>query len=134
MSKLFKLKSWLTLDDAASYLSSVLQENVTPADIVQLALDRKIKLSVNIVNLTYANKGTTSIHSDEEIEAAIATGNLIEGLDWSSMPKDLDAFFLNLKSSSGEIEKSVEMETLLMSLNIGNDRYVTFEDSITRLN
>ncbi len=54
MSKLFKLKQWLTLEDAAKRLSTTLGEQVTVADILQLALDGRLKLSVNFVNHAYA--------------------------------------------------------------------------------
>lgn len=56
MSKLFKLKEWLTLDEAANHLSSVFGEPVTIADIYQLALDNHIMLSVNFINLAEAKK------------------------------------------------------------------------------
>ena len=36
-SKLFNLKEWLTLDDAAKHLSIVFGEEVTRADILRLA-------------------------------------------------------------------------------------------------
>lgn len=54
MSKLFKLKQWLTLEDAAKRLSTTLGEQVTVADILQLALDGRLRLSVNFVNHAYA--------------------------------------------------------------------------------
>jgi len=46
MSKLFKLKEWLTLADAARHLSIVFGEDVSEADLLQLALDRRLDLSV----------------------------------------------------------------------------------------
>lgn len=49
MSKLFKLKRWLRLDEAATWLSSVLSEPVSEADILRLALDLEIVLSVYFV-------------------------------------------------------------------------------------
>ena len=36
MSKLLKLKEWLTLDEAANHISNVLGEPVTLADIYRL--------------------------------------------------------------------------------------------------
>lgn len=56
MSKLFKLKEWLTLNEAANHLSSVFGEQVTIADIYRLALDNHIMLSVNFINLAEAKK------------------------------------------------------------------------------
>lgn len=57
-SKLYSLKEWLTLEDAASHLASVLAEKVTVADILQLAIQKHIKLSVNLISAATANKGT----------------------------------------------------------------------------
>lgn len=50
MSKLFNLKEWLTVPDAARHLSIVFGEEVTEADVLRLALDRRLRLSVNFVN------------------------------------------------------------------------------------
>lgn len=50
MSKLFKLKEWLTVADAAKHLTIVFGEEVTEADILRFALDGKLKLSANFVN------------------------------------------------------------------------------------
>jgi hypothetical protein len=53
-SKLFKLKEWLTLPDAAKHLTGVCGEEVTEADILRLALDGHLKLSVNFINSAHA--------------------------------------------------------------------------------
>jgi hypothetical protein len=50
MSKLFKLKEWVTLDEAVVYLSKAINEPLTLADLYRFALDGKLKLSVNFVN------------------------------------------------------------------------------------
>ncbi len=50
MSKLFKLKEWLTLPDAAKHLAIAFGEEVGEADVLRLALDGHLKLSVNFVN------------------------------------------------------------------------------------
>ncbi len=50
MGKLFNLKEWLTVADAARHLSVVFGEDVTEADVLRLALDRRLRLSVNFVN------------------------------------------------------------------------------------
>lgn len=57
MSKLFKLKEWLTIQDAARYLSNIFGEEVNEADILRLALDGHLKLSVNFVNHTQGKCG-----------------------------------------------------------------------------
>ncbi|MBU2648362.1 hypothetical protein KKI24_26890 [bacterium] len=57
MSKLFKLKKWLTLEEAAVHISNVLDEAVTIADLLRFALDGYLTLSVDFVNHTQARKG-----------------------------------------------------------------------------
>jgi hypothetical protein len=44
--KLLRLKSWVTLKDAASHLSLVLEETVNESDLIQLALEQELTLSV----------------------------------------------------------------------------------------
>ena len=57
MRTLLKLKSWLTLREAASYLSILLGEDVTEADILGLALDGRLTLSVSFLNFTSGQIG-----------------------------------------------------------------------------
>lgn len=57
MSKLFKLKEWLTVPDAARHLSVIYEEEVTEADVLQLALSGNLKLSINFVNKKFAKFG-----------------------------------------------------------------------------
>lgn len=54
MSKLFKLKKWLTVPDAAKHLAIVFGEEVTEADVLRFALDGDLRLSVHLVNGAYA--------------------------------------------------------------------------------
>ena len=57
MSKLFSLKEWLTLADAAQHLAIVFGEDVTEADVLRLGLDGRLRLSVHFVNHTRAHCG-----------------------------------------------------------------------------
>lgn len=57
MSKLFKLKEWLTVVDAARHLSIVFGEEVTEADVLRFALDGRLRLSVNFVNRAECRTG-----------------------------------------------------------------------------
>lgn len=56
-SKLFKLKKWLTLSEAADHLSIVFGEKVKESDVLRFALDGHLKLSVNFVNHARARCG-----------------------------------------------------------------------------
>jgi hypothetical protein len=49
MSKLSKLKEWLTLDAAASLLTNAFSEQVCISDIYQLALEGRLPLSVRLL-------------------------------------------------------------------------------------
>lgn len=57
MKKLFNLKEWLTVPDAARYLALSFGEEVAEADILRLALDGRLKLSVYFVNYAQARRG-----------------------------------------------------------------------------
>ncbi len=57
LKQLLKLKEWLTVDDTARYLSLTFEEGVSRADVLRLALDGHLLLSVNLVNHAYARKG-----------------------------------------------------------------------------
>ena len=46
MKKFYKLKKWLTIDEAAHRLSIELGEKVTNADVLQLSVDEQLKVSV----------------------------------------------------------------------------------------
>lgn len=57
MSKILNLKRWLTIPEAARHLTIALGEDVSDADVLYLALDRKLKLSVDFVNGVKARPG-----------------------------------------------------------------------------
>ncbi len=57
MSRLLKLKEWLTLDDASRHLSTLYEEPITEADLLRLALDGHLTLSVQLVNHASAKIG-----------------------------------------------------------------------------
>ena len=50
MSKIYKLKEWLTIREAAKQLSISFGEEVTDADVLHLALDNRLQLSVYFVS------------------------------------------------------------------------------------
>lgn len=64
MSRLLKLKEWLTVDDAARQLSTMLSEPVGRADLLRLALDGHLKLSVHLVNTAKARRGVLKPNAD----------------------------------------------------------------------
>lgn len=54
MNKLFKLKKWLSLDGAAKRLSESFGEDVSKIDVIQLALDGHLRLSLRLIRDLYA--------------------------------------------------------------------------------
>jgi hypothetical protein len=50
LNKLFELAKWVTVADAARYLSIAFGEDVAEADVLKLALDEHLKISVRFVN------------------------------------------------------------------------------------
>lgn len=52
--KLFALKQWITLVEACEYLSNMLSEKVSVADLYRLAIARHLTISVHFVNSVYA--------------------------------------------------------------------------------
>ncbi|QGX61690.1 hypothetical protein [Alteromonas mediterranea] len=56
MKKLLKLKQYLSLNDSANYLSSALEDQISVADIYELALDGNLAISIRLTNQAYAKK------------------------------------------------------------------------------
>ncbi len=50
MSKLLQLKEWVTIKDASRHLSIVLNEEIIESDLLQLAIEQKLSLSVFFVD------------------------------------------------------------------------------------
>jgi hypothetical protein len=87
-SKLFKLKEWLTVPDAAKYLSTIFGEEVSEADVLRLALDRHLKLSVNFVNHADAIRGNNFLpfkEWEENLRSAWSWENLKTIIGYKNM-------------------------------------------------
>lgn len=54
MSRLFKLKVWLSLDGAAKRLTESFGEDVSTVDVIQLALDGHLRLSLRLIRDLHA--------------------------------------------------------------------------------
>ena len=67
MSKLFQLKEWLTIAEASRHLSDVFRQEVFAADILRLALDRRLTLSANFVNPVYVRRGKIMLVEDAKL-------------------------------------------------------------------
>lgn len=80
VSKLLKLKKWLSLNEAATVISNAFNERVGSSDVLQLALDGYLMLSVNLVNGVYARPCRPVAYKDVEWQE-------VPSLDGSSMVK-----------------------------------------------
>lgn len=67
MRKLLKFRQWLTVEEAAVHLSDTASEPVSEADVLRLALDGHLTLSVNFVNHTEAHLGSISLIEETDI-------------------------------------------------------------------
>jgi len=78
-SKIFKLKKWLTIPDTADHLSIVFGEKIKDADVLRLALDGHLRLSVDFVNHANARRGEKMIPFNEWKE------KFIESASWNAL-------------------------------------------------
>lgn len=58
MSKLFKLKKFVTLEEAKTHLSGALEEQLSVADIYRLALDGHLTISVSFLGIITISPGS----------------------------------------------------------------------------
>ncbi len=112
MKKLFSLKKWLTLDEAARHLTIVLGEDVCLADVLRLVLDRHLKLSVYFVNRPVAKRGHVVP---------------IEEAEYIEIPQDWRGMFPSLSDFD---EKTVH---LMKGLNIDDKSVLQLKDEIIHL-
>lgn len=75
MGKLWKFKDWISLAEAAKHLSTVLNEGVSEADLLRLALDNRLELSVVFVDSVHASVCKV-IDEDIEYEEFPALGGV----------------------------------------------------------
>lgn len=137
MGKLFNLKEWLTVADAAKHLSIVFGEDVTDADVLRLALDGRLQLSVHFVNGTQARRG--EVVSWNETEWIL--GPAFSDRDgWATEVEPSDQVRImdcpaNLHSLYEKTPNDIKEKTtpLCMSLNIGGERYLNRGEKISTL-
>ncbi len=58
MKTFLSLKKWLTVPETARRLAIIFGEEVSEADVLRLALDGHLRLSINFVNSTKALRDT----------------------------------------------------------------------------
>jgi hypothetical protein len=110
MSKLFALKEWVTIGEAARHLATVFAEEVTPEDVLRLGLDGHLVLSVDLVNHATARKG--KVVGFEEV-----TWGELSAEDVESLP--------NVPA-----EAKGKPLPYMTSLHIDDERYLNLEDDV----
>ncbi len=114
--KLFSLKEWLTVPEAAKHLSTILGEEVSEADILRLALDKHLKLSVYFVNHARAKCGKVVPY--EEVK-------------WSPMHKSFVTDELKNKlPDKCCIDKETGDVLVMRSLKIDDHRYLNLDNKV----
>lgn len=119
MNKLLKLRKWVTVPEAARHLSIVLGEEVSEADVLRLALDGHLQLSVDFVNGTLARLGKIVPISEAKKVPGIPLGK-------DGKPCEPHEIVLGLKVNDGEVlqfdEKVVSIQGIWDLCMIGGER------------
>lgn len=116
MNKLFKFKEWLTIPEAAKQLSNVLEDdNVSEADILELGLNRHLKISLHIPHHAYACRG-------KRLPLSLATK-----VDFSLFKE----IMLSKRSPEEAIEHEPKIpEWIYTGIRTGEDEVVEFDRKI----
>lgn len=135
MSKLLKLKEWLTIKEAAAWLSASAGEDVSEADILRFAIDGHLTLSVYFVNHAYGARGKIVPYSETTwtlidplifpSKEPISANNPLETTDTNPLPENLKILYANHPTActKGAI-------ACMTSLKIDEDRYLNLEQEI----
>ncbi|PSJ45378.1 hypothetical protein C7I36_04725 [Zobellella taiwanensis] len=100
MSKLFQLKKWLTVPEAADRLSSSFGEKVTEADVLRLALDGHLILSVSFPNKAVSKKRAEVDEDYSNLVARLLMGELRKEAASLCDPLMLDILVEHFKMSA----------------------------------
>ena len=124
--KLFNLREWLTVPDAALHLSNVFEEEVSEADVLRLALDGHLKLSVYFVNHATARCGKVVPYEDIEWTESKPTSFMMSG---KGIPD-------KIKGNPKKIREYIDQfppTTIMKSLNLDGERYLNLDDNVTTI-
>lgn len=136
MNKLFKLKEWLTIPDAARHLTGVFDEPINEADVLRLGLDGHLTLSVDFVNKAAAKRGRvvpleqaqTTIFP-EDMSANIETFRRTSKLPRSRAGDDDE----NLPADVIEGLQDGSLIRVITDINIDDEQFLHLEDEVVRI-
>lgn len=95
-SKLFKLKEWLTVPEAAQHLSSSFDEEISESDMLRLSLDGHLRMSVYFANHTPALRGQLKDSTGAEFDGSWSFTLNMTGEVIDSSPLKNDTRFIPL--------------------------------------
>lgn len=136
MSKLFKLKEWLSVADAARHLTIAFGEEVIEADVLRLALDGHLQLSVNFVNHAQARCGQIVPWEETEWLLTLPFINTpTKKLEQENNPDKILKCPPKLQALWNEIplNERGELIPILRSLNIDDERFLTLSDKVVTI-
>ncbi|MGL5758462.1 hypothetical protein [Plesiomonas sp.] len=134
MKKLLNKKKYLSVFDAAKYLTSVLEEPYSVADIYQLAIDRELIISVRLINSAYAVKvlkdkeellGDPSISSDQTLGFDKQI-HVLDGGVW-------DLALIGAEAHEIKLLQQRELEGPTPKYNYLNGFYLTQDDAVYKV-
>ncbi len=139
MGKLFNLKEWLTVADAARHLSIVFGEDVTEADVLRLGLDERLRLSVYFVNHGKARCGKVITWDETDWwlfpdSDDFPGGRVMKKIEQATadecrpVPQKLEALFNTIPQS--ELGNYYPM---MRELNIDGERFLKLSEDVTTL-
>jgi hypothetical protein len=129
VKKLFRLKDWVTLPSAAEHLSSIFNESVSVADILQLGLDGHLQLSVNFVNKVRARLGKAVPVSEARLVAFSKTNGELSG------PVNIPDLRVSDELPS-DIAERVNLGSIVLTIqgiDIGNEQILELTEEIKTL-
>ncbi len=132
--KLFSLKEFVTLDDAARYLSIALGDEVAVADVLQLAIEKRLKLSVHFVN--HATASTGRLVPLEECTFMVCTSLEHKGRDGVPDVKNFNATFQDIQGLSEAIVQASQRGEVLIGpkqTHWDDDRFLLIEEKVQTL-
>jgi hypothetical protein len=135
MSRLFNLREWLTLPEAARHLSGICGEPVTDADVLRLALDGKLKLSIHFVNQARARRGV--VVPREQAESAIyhpLYGPLVKVVADLGLHRDEKRHGRELPAVITEGLRDGSLLHIIHDIHIKEDLFLHLEDKVISIN
>lgn len=133
LSKLLKLKEWLTVEEASKRLSITAGEEVTEADVLRLALDGHLTLSVYFVNHATARMGKFVPLNETKWFFAPPLFHLSGGLSLTEETVSHYPNHLQQLWRDTPLDQRKDCVPLLASLATEDNRFINLEEEVTTL-